>query len=159
MILDMTIIDEGQGQVTVTRSGRLSRRVSVTWPKSGNTMSFDSMWEYDYWLYLRHRADELGIAHALRNTTKLPFSPPMAYEINGTERMINAYRPDFCVVYDDGRTEWVEIKGWENAKHLAIREAVAAQYACLPITLVTRAELQAIQTEFGSEIEGWLRIK
>lgn len=159
MLLDMTVMDEGQGSVTVTRSGRLSRKVRVTWPKSGNAMSFDSMWEYDYWLYLRHRSDELGIAHALRNTTKLPFSPPVTYEINGTVRTLNAYRPDFCVIYRDGRTEWVEIKGWENSKHLAISAAVARQYASLPLTLVTRSELLAIQAEFSSDIEGWLWIK
>ena len=118
------------------------------------------MYEYDFWLWQRHVQESEGIAHILRNTTKLPFPEPVTYETpNGVAYRLSAYRPDFLVIYRNGHTEWVEIKGWQNAKHDAIREAVATHYPSLGVRLITRVDLLAAQAEFGDQIEGWVKIK
>lgn len=126
----------------------------------GSWISFDSTYEYDLWLYLRTFGKMLGVTHALRNTTKLPFPEPVEYVAgNGATYTLRAYRPDFLVIGSDGTTTWVEVKGWQNEKHLATRKAIERFYPELPIRLVTKEDLLKIQREHRDEIEGWVAIK
>ena len=152
--------DAGRAITSITRSGRFSRKLRVEWPRAGSWITFDSTYEYDYWLLIRHRAAELGIAHIVRNTTKLPFTEPVEYTAgNGQTYLLNAYRPDFLLLYLDGRTEWVEIKGWQNAKHEATRAALLEHYPHLHVELVTKGDLMAAQREWANDIEGWVTVK
>lgn len=161
MILDMTSTEDGDGIVTIIRSGTISKKVRVTYPKwpYRPDITFDSTYEYNYWLYLQHFKRKLGIAEVFRNTTKLPYLTPMQYEVRGKKYVRGAYRPDFLVLFDNGTYKFVETKGWENERHKATVEAVKRNFPHLNINLVGRQKMLELQNEYSSEIDGWIKIK
>ncbi|MDR0848423.1 MAG: DUF1064 domain-containing protein [Propionibacteriaceae bacterium] len=123
--------------------------------RSEHRISFDSPYEYDYYLYL------LGlptIAAVIRNTARLRFKQPSTCTIpeTGYTWTADSYTPDFIVFHVDGHATVVELKGWNNARGEAARRGVKRDYPHLTVRRVEVKELKSIQAR--QTIDGWIRI-
>lgn len=143
-------------EISILKSGTFARKLRVEWPTSGAFISFDSAYEYDFWLLTRYLRPDATI---IRNTTKITFPEPVHYEVKGKRYTVNAYKPDFMIFDQHGFVEWVEVKGWENARHQAIQEAMRKHHPNIEITLITKEQMIPWQKEHSNDIPGWVKIK
>ena len=94
--------DKGSPRSSNTRSKQGWRTIG------GRTIYFRSMWEANFALYLQLQKDRGMISDWLHE--------PKTFWFDGIKRGCVTYLPDFKVINLDGSHEWIEVKGFMDAK-------------------------------------------
>lgn len=74
----------------------------------GKRIYFRSRWEYRYCLYLQYLKEQGQIVEWQYE--------PRTFWFEGIKRGTNSYKPDFFVTHTNGVEEYVEVKGFFDAK-------------------------------------------
>jgi hypothetical protein len=120
----------------------------------------DSLYEYDYALYLDFLYENKKIQGWFKNTCKFTFATPLEYEVNGKKYSQNSYIPDFIIFDDKGKYSIVEIKGWVNCKAKAIIEKVKTDpvFKDLNISFKFKEDIKALQSTYADKIIQWVKV-
>ena len=107
---------------------------------------FRSSWEANYarWLNFLVRAGEVE---------RWEYEPDEFWF--PVERGTRSYIPDFKVVYPDGTWEYVEIKGWMDARSKTRLRRMERYYPEIPLRVVGAAEYRALARDAGRLVAGW----
>ena len=90
---------------------------------------FRSRWEYRYALYLEYLKGQKQIVEW--------FYEPKTFWFEGIKRGTNNYKPDFCVVHTDASEEYVEVKGYMDAKSKTKIKRMAKYHPTVRLRVVT----------------------
>lgn len=82
---------------------------------------------------------------------------PHTFIFHGETRGAITYTPDFRITYPGGRTEYVEIKGWMDAKSKSRHKKMAKYYPGVVLIMITEKEYRTIERQVSSLIPGWER--
>lgn len=77
---------------------------------NGERIFFRSLWEYKYALYLQYLKKQEKILDWQHE--------PQVFWFDGIRRGCTNYKPDFRIDNFDGSREWIEVKGYYDAKSL-----------------------------------------
>ena len=87
------------------------RNTTQGWKEiAGRRIFFRSRWEYIYGAYLEFLKKNGAILEWEHE--------PKTFWFEGIKRGCVSYKPDFLVTNDDESTEWIEVKGYYDAKSL-----------------------------------------
>lgn len=79
------------------------------WAEIGGKRNFyRSRWEYRYALYLEFMKKHGHIIDWEHE--------PRTFYFEGIKRGTNNYKPDFKIIFPSGNEEWIEVKGYMDAK-------------------------------------------
>jgi hypothetical protein len=89
---------------------------------------FRSSWEYYYAIFLEKLKQEKKIIDWMHE--------PKNFWFEGIKRGVTGYLPDFCVIHNDGKEEWCEVKGYYDSKSKTKMKRMAKYYPQVNIRLV-----------------------
>jgi len=89
---------------------------------------FRSSWEYYYAIFLEKLKQERKIVDWMHE--------PKNFWFEGIKRGVTGYLPDFCVIHNDGKEEWCEVKGYYDSKSKTKMKRMAKYYPQVNIRLV-----------------------
>lgn len=116
-------------------------------PDIGDTW-FRSSWEANYARYL-NLLKRMGVVESWEYE-------PQTFWFDGIKRGVVSYLPDFAVKYrDDERLEYIEIKGWVQAKDRVKWKRMAKYHPHIKLVIVKDKEYRAIAQKWASAIPEW----
>jgi len=87
------------------------KKIASAWRKIGdNEKYYRSAWEANWGRWLQYQKEN-GMIKDWEHE-------PKTFWFAGIKRGCVSYKPDFCIHKLDGSTEWVEIKGYYDAKSI-----------------------------------------
>jgi hypothetical protein len=89
---------------------------------------FRSSWEYYYAIFLEKLKQERKIIDYKHE--------PKCFWFEDIKRGVRSYLPDFCVIHNDGKEEWCEVKGYYDSKSKTKMKRMAKYYPQVNIRLV-----------------------
>lgn len=89
---------------------------------------FRSSWEYYYAIFLEKLKQEKKIIDYKHE--------PKCFWFEDIKRGVRSYLPDFCVIHNDGKEEWCEVKGYYDSKSKTKMKRMAKYYPQVNIRLV-----------------------
>jgi len=89
---------------------------------------FRSSWEYYYAIFLEKLKQEKKIIDYKHE--------PKCFWFEDIKRGVRSYLPDFCVIHNDGKEEWCEVKGYYDSKSKTKMKRMAKYYPQVKIRLV-----------------------
>lgn len=106
----------------------------VTWKQGWAEISdkryyFRSRWEYRYALYLDFMKKHNHIIDW--------FYEPHTFYFEGIKRGTNNYKPDFKVIFPSGNEEWIEVKGYMDAKSATKIKRMAKYFPDVKLRVVS----------------------
>lgn len=106
----------------------------VTWKQGWAEISekryyFRSRWEYRYALYLDFMKKHNHIIDW--------FYEPHTFYFEGIKRGTNNYKPDFKVLFPSGNEEWIEVKGYMDAKSTTKIKRMAKYFPDVKLRVVS----------------------
>jgi hypothetical protein len=106
----------------------------VTWKQGWAEISdkryyFRSRWEYRYALYLDFMKKHNHIIDW--------FYEPHTFYFEGIKRGTNNYKPDFKVLFPSGNEEWIEVKGYMDAKSATKIKRMAKYFPDVKLRVVS----------------------
>ncbi len=107
---------------------------------------FRSTYEANYCRYLEFLKKQEKVVEWLYE--------PEIFRFPGVKRNPISYTPDFRVTYPDGRTEWIEVKGWMDPTSSSKLKRMAKFYPDIKITVIGPDEYEAI-AKWKALIKGW----
>lgn len=96
----------------------------------GRRIFFRSRWEYRYALYLQLLKS--------RGEIKDWQHEPKTFWFEGIKRGTNNYKPDFLVTHNNDSEEWVEVKGFMDAKSKTKLKRMAKYHPDVRLRLVEK---------------------
>lgn len=96
----------------------------------GKRIYFRSRWEYRYCLYLEYLKKQGQIVDW--------FYEPKVFWFEGIRRGTNNYKPDFLVVHTNASEEYVEVKGYMDAKSKTKIKRMAKYHPTVRLRVVTK---------------------
>ena len=89
---------------------------------------FRSSWEYYYAIFLEKLRQEKKIIDWHHE--------PKNFWFPNIKRGVTGYLPDFCVIHNNGKEEWCEVKGYFDSKSQTKMKRMAKYYPEVNIRLV-----------------------
>jgi hypothetical protein len=96
----------------------------------GKRHFFRSKWEYRYALYLQFLKEKCEILDWEHE--------PKTFWFDGIKRGVNNYKPDFLVMHKNNSEEWVEVKGYMDAKSKTKIKRMAKYYPNIRLRVVEK---------------------
>lgn len=107
----------------------------ATWQQAwkevgGKRIFFRSRWEYRFALYLQYLKEQGQIVEWLYE--------PRTFWFEGIKRGTNNYKPDFFVTHTNASEEYVEVKGYMDAKSKTKIKRMAKYHPTVRLRVVTK---------------------
>jgi len=113
----------------------------------GKNCFFRSNWEYRYALYLQLMKE---------NNHLLDWKhEPRTFWFDKIKRGTNNYKPDFCVIFPNGNEEWIEVKGFMDAKSMTKLKRMNKYYPEIKIRVVSTDWFKANGKTLSRIIKNW----
>ena len=77
------------------------------------------------------------------------------FYFNNIKRGTRSYLPDFCVIYPDGRQEWIEVKGFWTQKAKTAVKRFRKYYSEETLVIIDKDRYREIEKEFSVQIPKW----
>ena len=77
------------------------------------------------------------------------------FYFNNIKRGTRSYLPDFCVIYPDGRQEWIEVKGFWTQKAKTAVKRFRKYYPEETLVNIDKDRYGEIEKEFSGKIPKW----
>ncbi len=77
------------------------------------------------------------------------------FYFNNIKRGTRSYLPDFCVIYPDGRQEWIEVKGFWTQKAKTAVKRFRKYYPEETLVIIDKDRYGEIEKEFSGKIPKW----
>ena len=77
------------------------------------------------------------------------------FYFNNIKRGTRSYLPDFCVIYPDGRQEWIEVKGFWTQKAKTAVKRFRKYYSEETLVIIDKDRYGEIEKEFSGKIPKW----
>lgn len=101
------------------------------WAEIGGKRNFyRSRWEYRYALYLEFMKKHGHIIDWEHE--------PHTFYFDGIKRGTNNYKPDFKVLFPSGNEEWIEVKGYMDAKSKTKIKRMAKYYPDIKLRVIDK---------------------
>lgn len=101
------------------------------WAEIGGKRNFyRSRWEYRYALYLEFMKKHGHIIDWEHE--------PHTFYFDGIKRGTNNYKPDFKVIFPSGNEEWIEVKGYMDAKSKTKIKRMAKYYPDIKLRVIDK---------------------
>lgn len=110
-------------------------------------MFFRSAWEANYARYLRFLKERGEIQ-------EWEFEPD-TFWFEKIRRGTRSYTPDFKITDKHGRTYYVEVKGWMDAKSKTKLKRMKKYHPHVEIRVFGRKEYAALKNQLGAALPGW----
>jgi hypothetical protein len=132
-------------------AGGYTSHISFTTDVGGQTVSFKSLWEYNYACYLQFLKEKKSIKDW--EYEPIRFSYKEHYERGPYD-----YLPDYRVTHLDGSTEWHEVKGYMNSKSRSKIKRFEKHFKEEGIVLIIDKEFFKSAKKYRLLIPGWLSL-
>lgn len=113
----------------------------------GKRHFFRSRWEYRYALYLQLMKEN--------NHIKEWYHEPKTFYFEGIKRGTNNYKPDFMVVFPNGKEEWYEVKGYMDAKSKTKIKRMAKYHPDIVLTVIDKEWFKKNGRTLKNIIKSW----
>ena len=112
-----------------TKAAKFKEAFKQQWKQVGEKRIFArSLWELRYARYLQMLLEHGEIKDWQHE--------PKTFWFEGIKRGVVSYKPDFLVVHKSGQEEWVEVKGYMDAKSATKLKRMKLYYPDIKIRLV-----------------------
>lgn len=115
----------------------------------GKRIYFRSRWECNYGFYLQWQKD--------RKMIKEWYHEPKTFWFEGIKRGCVTYLPDFQVINNDGSHEWIEVKGFMDAKSRTKINRFRKYFPEEKLRIVNSKWYKANKKKLSLIIPGWER--
>ena len=146
----IVICDKCGNHIPIKRRARSKRTYKNT--KQGSRvdlggMFFRSGWEANIARYLNYQIEHGKIEKWFYESKRFVF-PTIKVGVR-------SYLPDFCIVLKDGKTEWIEVKGYMTKKGQTAINRFAKFYPKEKLTIVGKKTYEEIKKEYSNKIPEW----
>jgi hypothetical protein len=118
------------------------------WAEIGGKRNFyRSRWEYRYALYLEFMKKHSHIIEWQHE--------PKTFWFEGIKRGTNNYKPDFMVIFPSGSEEWIEIKGYMDAKSATKIKRMAKYHPDVKLRVIGKEWFKQNGGKLKNIISGW----
>lgn len=113
----------------------------------GKNCFFRSKWEYRYALYLQLMKDQKHLIDWKHE--------PKTFWFEGIKRGTNNYKPDFWVKFPNEKEEWIEVKGYMDAKSITKIKRMAKYHPEIKLRVIDTKWFKANGGILSKIITGW----
>ena len=118
------------------------------WAEIGGKRNFyRSRWEYRFALYLEFQKKHKLIIDWVHE--------PKTFWFEGIKRGTNNYKPDFMITFPSGNEEWVEVKGFMDAKSATKIKRMAKYHPDVKLRVIDGSWFKANGKILKNVIKGW----
>ena len=129
-------------------SNAVQRQTYKGWATIDNKRYYyKSLWEYRYALYL-----DLMKRH---NHITDWFYEPHTFYFEGIKRGTTNYKPDFKVIFPSGNEEWIEVKGYMDAKSATKIKRMAKYFPDIKLRVVDKVWFQSNALMLKKVLKNW----
>ncbi len=118
------------------------------WHEVGGKRNFyRSRWEYRYAQFLQHQKEKGKI--------KEWYHEPDTFYFEGIKRGTNNYKPDFKVIFLDDHREYVEVKGYMDAKSVTKLKRMKKYHPKENVRVVDKAWFAERKEKLKQIVKDW----